>query len=247
MNRRTFALSTLGSVSLLLTGHAMTPAAFARTREDEDPASTDDLTDNVVSSLKRVYDREDPMSFVVAFGIEMDKKRNASAMYENLLAGGVSFFGEIDFEDEFDYGDLADEGHVYTGIIDLGEDAPPVYVAVLYAQIGKYAYAIGTGDLEDPMPLIEDYYDALFDEDREESDILLTEDEMPRGFVISEETDAFDEGGSEEDSDVNDDDVPDDKGKDEEDEDAPKKRSGRLQHHIAPAMRTSLSSLTIRR
>lgn len=246
MNRRTFALSTLGSVSLLLAGQAVAPTAFARTRENEEAASTDDLTDNVVSSLKRVYDREDPMSFVVAFGFEMDRKRNASAMYENLLAGGVSFFGEIDFEDEFDYGDLADGGHVYTGIIDLGEDAPPVYVAVLYAQIGKYAYAIGTGDLEDPMPLIEDYYDALFDEDREESDILLTEDEMPRGFVISEEGDAFDEGGAEEDPDVTEDDGNDDKDKDEED--APKKkRSGKLQHHIATAMRMPLASFTTHR
>jgi hypothetical protein len=236
MNRRQFAGSVFGTASLLVAGRSLMPAAaFGKTKDDR-PDSTasddsEDLTDNVVSSLKRVYDREDPMSFVVAIGLEMDRKRNASTMYENLLAGGVTFFGEIDFEDEFDYGELADEGHVYTGIIDLGEDAPPVYVAVLYAQAGKNAYAIGAGDLEDPMPILDDYYAALFDEDREKSELLLTKAEMPRGFVISEETDAFDDEPS----------------KDNTDEDAPKKRSGNLPHDLVSAVQLPMLSLATRR
>lgn len=227
MNRRQFVTATLGSASLLVAGQTLIPSTFARTRDDRSSSTSSDdsadLTDNVVSSLKRVYDREDPMSFVVAIGLEMDRKRNASTMYDNLRAGGVAFFGDILFDDEFEYGELADDGYVYTGVIDLGEDAPPVYVAVLYAQSGKNAYAIGAGDLEDPMPLLDDYYAALFDEEREETDLLLTKAEMPRGFVISEETDAFDNEISEDDT-------------DNEDEDAPKKRSDVIRRDIVTSI-----------
>ena len=233
MNRRQFAIAALGSAPLIAAGQAIAPSAFARTRDDRaDTRGSDDpedLTDNVISSLKRVYDREDPMSFVVAIGLEMDRKRNATTMYENLRAGGVSFFGDIVFDDEFDYGELADEGYVYTGVIDLGEDAPPVVVAVLYARAGTNAYAVGVGDLDDPMPVLDDYYAALFAEDRPSSDLLLTKREMPRGFVISEESDAFDNP------------LPD------ENDDAPKKRSGAVHNAVVTALQKPLQTSINRR
>lgn len=239
MNRRQFAIAALGSASLVVASQTVVPSTFARTRDDRSNSQSsddpEDLTDNVVSSLKRVYDREDPMSFVVAIGLEMDRKRNATTMYENLRAGGVSFFGDTVFDDEFEYGELADEGYVYTGVIDFGEDAPPVVVAVLYARTGTNAYAIGIGDLDDPMPVLDDYYAALFAEDRPSSDLLLTKREMPRGFVISEESDAFDNP------------LPDDEDEDQDDEDAPKKRSGAVRNAVVAALQKPMQASVNRR
>jgi len=199
MNRRRFSGALLGAGSLLLTGTVLSPTgAFARTarvlpgRTSSD--DTDDLFDHVASSLRRTYDCESPMAFVIAIGVEMDQKRYASDMYDNLLTTGITTFEDMGlvFDDDREYGgDLTDMGHVYTGVIDLGEDAPPVYVAVLYTQQDERAYAIAAGNLDDPMSLLDEYYETLFDEDRDETDLLLTEEEMPRGFTVSEDIEDF--------------------------------------------------------
>lgn len=199
MNRRRFAGATLGAGTLLLAGLAGSPiAAFAKTKPDDDRTATDDAGDglfgHVTSSLRRIYDRESPMAFVVGIGVEMDKKRFAGDMYDNLLTTGITAFEAegIVFDDDREYdGDRTDQSHLYLGVIDLGDDALPVNVAVLYTRLGKRAYAIAAGDLDDATALIDEYYETLFDEDREETELLLTEDEMPRGFAISEETEDF--------------------------------------------------------
>lgn len=242
MNRRFFASATLGAGTFLLAGLTLpTTPAFAKTKDNDDEDSSspkrtesddagDDLVSHVVSSQRRTYDSESPMAFVIATGIEMDRKRYASDMFDNLLTTGITTFESegIVFDDERDYGDLADHGYLYLGVVDLGDDAPAINVAVLYTQLGKCAYAIAAGNLDDPTALIDEYYETLFDEDREETDLLLSEDEMPRGFVISEDID--DILSEEPDSDR------DDRKDDDEDEDDRKGRAGRtLVAALAPA------------
>ncbi|MGC4105336.1 MAG: hypothetical protein QM753_03125 [Thermomicrobiales bacterium] len=182
MNRRRFSGAMLGAGSLLVAGFTLqSTAAFAKTTDEEKPEG--DLSAHITDSRRRIYEHARSGDFVVAIVIAMDKKRYASDMFDNLVATGVSTFGDFTIDDEGEYGDLTDQGYRYTGVIT--EEPTDTNVAVIYVQQGKIAYAIAAGSEDDPTDLLDEYYETLFDEAREESDTLLTEDEMPRGFEMT--------------------------------------------------------------
>lgn len=229
MNRRRFSGALLGAGSLLVAGFTLpATAAFAktsRTGDDEDQdtgskRSSDDpgeeLLEHVVSSWQRTYECEDPVTYVTAVAVEFDKKRNATDAFDYMRESGLESFEDFEIDDEGEFGDLTDQGYLYYGVSGSGRSA--VNVALLYVQQGEMVYAIVAAGEEDQADVVGEFYETLFDEDREETDVLLTEDEMPRGFAMTE-----DAGGE-----TAPDDEPaedDDRSRDDEDEEDDRERS----------------------
>ncbi|MGN6032438.1 MAG: hypothetical protein ACTHQE_12315 [Thermomicrobiales bacterium] len=230
MNRRRFSCAMLGAGSLLVSGLAIAPSAFARTSTDDDDdqdsgrssdTTEDELLEHVVDSWQRSYECEDPVTFVTALAVEFDKKRNAQDAFAFMRDGALEGFDGFVVDDEGDYGDLTDDGYLYYGV--SGTGSSEMNVALLYAQQGKLVYAIVAAGIEDQVDVAGAYYETLFDEDREETEALLTEDEMPRGFVLSEDSDDTGNSGDDRDADEDDDTSDRDRDRDDsgdEDEDA---------------------------
>lgn len=227
MNRRRFSCAMLGAGSLLVSGLALpSSVAFARSTDEDDDRDTgrssdtteEELLEHVTDSWQRSYECEDPVTFVTALAIAFDKKRNAADAFDYIRESSQDSFEDFELDDEGDFGDLTDAGYCYNGVSGSGRSA--VNVAMLYVQQGKLVYAIVAAGEGDQVEVVGDYYETLFDEDREETDALLTEDEMPRGFLVSE--------GSGEDADPSGDDRDQDRDRDpDDDEDEDEDRGGR--------------------
>lgn len=198
MNRRRFSGAMLGAGSLLLAGFALPSAeAFAKTSrtdedddQDSDRSSSDDAGDeileHVVASWQRTYECEEPVTYVTAVAVELDKTRSASDAYDYMREGGVESIEDFELDDEGEFGDLTDQAYLYNGV--SGSGRSEVNVALLYVQQGKMVYAIVAAGVDDQAEVVGEFYDTLFDEDRDESDALPTEDEMPRGFTMTEDS-----------------------------------------------------------
>lgn len=235
MNRRRFSGALLGAGSLLVAGFPFQTSAFARTSrttddDDQDTGSKrssddsgDDLLDHVVASWQRTYECESPVTYVTAVAVEFDKKRSATDAFDVMREGGLESFEDFEIDDEGEFGDLTDQGYLYNGVSGSGRSA--VNVALLYVQQGKMIYAIVSAGEDDQAEVVGEFYETLFDEEREESDTLLTEDEMPRGFTMTEDS------GDDPAEDTGDDRDKDDKRRsDDEDEDTDedRKKGGKL-------------------
>lgn len=195
MNRRRFSCAMLGAGSLLVSGLALpSSVAFARSTDEDDDRDTgrssdtteEELLEHVVDSWQRSYECEDPVTFVTALAIAFDKKRNAADAFDYIRESSQDSFEDFELDDEGDFGDLTDAGYLYNGVSGSGRSA--VNVAMLYVQQGETIYAIVSAGEDDQVEVVGEYYETLFDEDREETDALLTEDEMPRGFLVSEDS-----------------------------------------------------------
>lgn len=197
MNRRRFSGVLLGAGTVVLSGLVVSGnSAFARSsaigfaertaRTSTTSPTEEELMEHVVGSWQRSYECEDPVTFVTVVAVEFDKKRNANDAFDVMREGGVDSFEDFTIDDEGDYGDLTDQGYLYSGVSTT--DATEVNVALLYVQQGTLVYAIVSAGVDDQVEMVGTYYEALFDEMREESDILLAEDEMPRGFVVTEDS-----------------------------------------------------------
>lgn len=244
MNRRRFTSALVGAGTVLFAGVALpSTAAFASTAtpdagKDQKPArsSSDDageeILQHVVASWQRTYECEKPVTYVTAVAVELDKKRNASDAYDYMREGGVDSFDEFELDDEGDFGDLTDQAYLYNGV--SGSGASAVNVALLYVQQGTMVYAIVAAGEGDQAEVVGEFYDTLFDDKRKETDALLTEDEMPRGFTMTEDSsgdtsDTSDDRGRD-DSDTSDDtsdDSRDDSSDDDTSDDGKKKKKKR--------------------
>lgn len=217
MNRRRFSGALLGAGTMLVTGLALSsPAAFARTTTDDEKSGSDSSTEDailehVVGSWQRSYECEDPVTFLTVVAVEFDKKRNATDAFDYMREAGLDSFEDFTIDDEGEYGDLTDQGYLYSGV--SGSGSAEVNVALLYVQQGTLIYAVVSAGVDDQVEVVGDFYETLFDEAREETDILLSEDEMPRGFVVTEDS-----------SDSGDTTTEDDPTPEPTEEDKPKKR-----------------------
>ncbi|MGC4105335.1 MAG: hypothetical protein QM753_03120 [Thermomicrobiales bacterium] len=238
MNRRRFSGAMLGAGSLLVAGFTLqSTAAFAKTTDEDDDQdarqSSDDteaeLLEHVVASWQRSYECEEPVTFVTALAVEFDKKRNATDAFDFMRESGLESFEDFEIDDEGEFGDLTDQGYLYYGV--SGSGSNEVNVALLYVQQGKYVYAIVSAGVDDQAEVVAELYEILFDEEREETDVLLTEDEMPRGFVMTEDSD--DDAG---------DDTSDDRDRDKDDEDEDDDRGGKKGSR---AMHLAMSSIAL--
>lgn len=219
MNRRRFSSAVLGAGSLLVSGLARSPAMTAARTTDEDDdrdsgrsseATEEELLEHIIDSSQRSYECEDPVTFITALAIEFDKKRNAADAFDYVRESSQESFEDVELDDEGDFGDLTDQGYCYVGV--SGSGRSEVNVAMLYVQQGEMIYAIVSAGEDDQVAVVGEYYETLFDEDREETDALLTEDEMPRGFLVSE-------GSGQESDPADDEPVEDDRGRDEDEDD----------------------------
>lgn len=198
MNRRRFTSALVGAGTVLFAGVALpSTVAFASTAtpdtgKDQKPASStsgdagEEILQHVVASWQRTYECEKPVTYVTAVAVELDKKRNASDAYDYMREGGVASFDEFELDDEGDFGDLTDQAYLYNGV--SGSGASAVNVALLYVQQGAMVYAIVAAGEGDQAEVVGAFYDTLFDHKRKETDALLTEDEMPRGFTVTEDS-----------------------------------------------------------